>query len=74
MKYLIIGGGIAGLYSGLLLTENSSISPKDIIIIEKSYRWGRRVHTLERDDIKYECGASRFIKEHKLLMSIIKRY
>ena len=74
MKYLIIGGGIAGLYSALLLLENKDVSPNDIIILEKSYRWGRRVHTLERDDIKYECGAGRFIKEHKLLMSLITRY
>jgi protoporphyrinogen oxidase len=74
MKYLIIGGGIAGLYTGLLLSEYEGISPEDIIILEKSYRWGRRVHTLERDNIKYECGAGRFIKEHKLLMSLITRY
>lgn len=74
MKYLIIGGGIAGLYSALLLLENKEITPNDIVLIEKSYRWGRRVHTLERDNIKYECGAGRFLKEHKLLMSLITRY
>lgn len=74
MKYLIIGGGIAGLYTGLLLSEYEGISSNDITILEKSYRWGRRVHTLERDNIKYECGAGRFIKEHKLLMSLITRY
>jgi protoporphyrinogen oxidase len=74
MKYLIIGGGIAGLYSALLLTKNKDVSPNDIIILEKSYRWGRRVHTLERDNIKYECGAGRFLKEHHLLMSLITRY
>jgi protoporphyrinogen oxidase len=74
MKYLIIGGGIAGLYSALLLSENKDISTTDIIVLEKSYRWGRRVHTLERDNIKYECGAGRFLKEHKILMSLITRY
>lgn len=74
MKYLIIGGGIAGLYSALLLSENKDILPEDIIVLEKSYRWGRRVHTLERDNIKYECGAGRFLKEHKILMSLITRY
>jgi hypothetical protein len=74
MKYVIIGGGIAGLYTGLLLSETSVISPSNIIILEKSNRWGRRIHTLERDNIKYESGACRFIKEHKLLMSLIMRY
>lgn len=74
MKYLIVGGGISGLYCGLLLSEYNGVSPSDIIILEKSYRWGRRVHTLERDNIKYECGAGRFLKEHKLLMSLITRY
>ena len=73
MKYLIIGGGIAGLYSALLLSELNTVSPKDITVLEKGYRWGRRVHTLERDGIKYECGAGRFSKDHKLLMTLIKR-
>jgi hypothetical protein len=74
MKYLIIGGGIAGLYSALLLSELANVLPKDITVLEKGYRWGRRVHTLERDGIKYECGAGRFSEDHKLLMTLIKRY
>ena len=73
-KYLIVGGGIAGLYCAQQLVQKHSIKPSEIVIVEKSYRWGRRVHTLERDGIKYECGAGRFSKEHKLLMSLIKRY
>lgn len=74
MRYVIIGGGIGGLYAALQLIEQHNIPPKDIGIFEKSYRWGRRVHTLERDGITYECGAGRFSKNHTLLMSLIRRY
>ena len=73
-KYLIVGGGIAGLYSALELIEGHRVKPAEICIVEKSYRWGRRVHTLEREGITYECGAGRFSKSHKLLMGLIERY
>jgi len=74
VKYLIVGGGIAGLYACLELVVNHKIVANDILIVEKSYRWGRRVHTLERDGITYECGAGRFSKNHRLLMELIVRY
>ena len=74
MKYVIVGGGIAGLFTALTLVDLHKIIPSDIIVFEKSYRWGRRVHTLEKDRIKYECAAGRFSKEHKLLFKLIHRY
>jgi len=73
-KYLIAGGGIAGLYSALILIEKYQVAPKDICIIEKSYRWGRRIHTLDHTGMKYECGAGRFNAKHTLLMELINRY
>ena len=40
---MILGGGIAGLYSAYLLTKrNPDIQ---LTIVEKSNRWGGRVHT-----------------------------
>jgi protoporphyrinogen oxidase len=74
MKYVIVGGGIGGLYAALTLVDIHKIKPSDIIVFEKSYRWGRRVHTLERDGIIYECAAGRFSKDHKLLFELIGRY
>ena len=74
MKYVIVGGGISGLYTALILVDIHKINPSEIIVVEKSHRWGRRVHTLEKDGIKYECAASRFTKNHKLLFELIQRY
>jgi cytochrome b involved in lipid metabolism len=74
MKYVIIGGGIAGLYAALTLIDIHNIKPSDIIVFEKSHRWGRRVHTLEKDGIIYESAAGRFSKDHKLLFELILRY
>jgi protoporphyrinogen oxidase len=74
MKYVIVGGGISGLYTALTLVDIHKINPSQIVVYEKSYRWGRRVHTLEKDGIKYESGASRLTKNHKLLFELIQRY
>jgi protoporphyrinogen oxidase len=40
MKYAIIGGGIAGLYSAIELIIKYNINPIDITIYEKTNRWG----------------------------------
>jgi protoporphyrinogen oxidase len=74
MKYVIIGGGIAGLYTALKLVDIHKIDAKEILVLEKSYRWGRRVHTLKKDGIIYEAGAGRFSDDHKLLLELIKKY
>jgi len=74
LQYVIVGGGIAGLYAALQLIEQHTIPPHEITILEKGYRWGKRVQTMERDGLFYEAGAGRFSKNHKLLMSLIQRY
>jgi len=74
MKYVIVGGGIGGLYAALTLIDTHKIKPDEIVVYEKSHRWGRRVYTLEKDGIKYESAAGRFSKDHKLLLQLIKRY
>lgn len=74
MQYVIVGGGIAGLYAALQLIEQHDVPANQITILEKSYRWGRRVQTMERDGIFYEAGAGRFSKNHVLLVGLIERY
>ena len=82
-QYIICGAGIAGLYSAVMLHEKYNVPADKILVLEKSYRVGGKVHTLEKDidlpdgkkeHIIYECGAGRFKKEHTLLMELIQRY
>ena len=74
VKYLICGGGIAGLYSALLLLDKKLANGTDIQIIEKSYRLGGRIMTIEKDGMKFEAGAGRFPNSHNLLINLINRY
>jgi monoamine oxidase len=69
---MILGGGIAGLYSGYLLTKkNPDIH---LTIIEKSNRWGGRVFTYTSPTMKVEAGAGRFSNRHTRLLSLINDF
>jgi Flavin containing amine oxidoreductase len=68
----IIGGGIAGLYAGLLCAERFPHRP--IEVHEASGRFGGRIHTYYGPDYRYETGAGRFNKNHQRLWSLIDRY
>jgi protoporphyrinogen oxidase len=65
MKYTIIGGGIAGLYSAYILLTLYKIN--DIIIIEKEARLGGRIYTHRG----LEMGAGRFSTNHTLLLELL---
>ena len=66
---MILGGGIAGLYSAYLLTKrNPDIQ---LTIVEKSNRWGGRVHTYNSPTMSVEAGAGRFSNRHPRLLSLI---
>ena len=73
-KYLICGGGISGLYSALLLLDNRLAKGSEIRIVEKSWRIGGRIQTIENDGLTIEAGAGRFSNSHQLLINLIKRY
>lgn len=65
---IIIGGGIAGIYTMYkLLKNNPNLS---ILLLESTERFGGRVYT----DPKYhlEAGAGRFSSKHKHLLNLIK--
>jgi len=55
MSYLIIGGGIAGLYSAYCLHKHFGV--KQITILEKTNRLGGRIETMNYDGIPLELGA-----------------
>ena len=66
---MILGGGIAGLYSAYLLTKkNPDIH---LTILEKTNRWGGRIHTYTSPTMNVEAGAGRFSNRHPRLLSLI---
>ena len=75
-EYIICGAGIAGLYCALNLIEKNKVNPKNILIIEKSYRVGGLIKTNsdEKFKIKYENGAGRFTENDELLLELIRRF
>ena len=64
--YVIIGGGIAGLYMAYKLNKREP--NKKILILERNRTIGGRIDTV---DNKYEAGAMRFHDNHKLLLALI---
>lgn len=75
-EYLIIGGGISGLYCVDLLIDKYNISPNNICIIEKNNRWGGRIYTKYNAEynITYEAGANRVPDSHTLTINLLKKY
>lgn len=78
--FLILGGGIAGLYTAMKLSEKY---PNNVLLLEK-YSIGGRIYStnIEYTDPKtgkeynfpYEAGAARFTKDHFILMELIERF
>ena len=66
MKHIIIiGGGIAGIYTAYQITKQ--FKNTNFLVIEGSNRFGGRVHTINQ----LEAGAGRFSHNHKYLMELI---
>ena len=70
MKIIIIGGGIAGMYTAYQLSNQHNI----VLYESNSYLGGRiYTHYLNSiDKIQWEAGAGRFTKNMKLLIKLIK--
>ena len=67
---VIIGGGIAGLYTAYnLLNKNPSIS---LLLLEKNDYLGGRIYTVHKKGLTFEAGAGRFNDEHVILTRLIK--
>lgn len=62
---IVIGSGIAGLYSAYKLGNTN------MCILEKEKRIGGRIMTFCIEDMLLEAGAGRFNNHHKILMSLI---
>lgn len=76
----ILGGGIAGLYLAMKLSEKY---PNNVLLLEK-FSIGGRIYSsnIEYTDPKtgkeynfpYEAGAARFTKDHFILMELIEKF
>jgi monoamine oxidase len=67
--YIVLGGGISGLYCAHLLLKKS---PKaSVLILEREAVVGGRVHTYSDKYMSVEAGAGRFNMAHTLLMELI---
>lgn len=73
---IIVGGGIAGLYTGIELLKRYSVR---CCLLERNPYLGGRVYTF-KDSVKgvgqvqWEAGAGRIATSHKYVRSLLKRY
>jgi hypothetical protein len=73
MDYIIAGGGIAGLYTASILIDKYNVDPNKITLVEKSGRFGGRIHTKEHETIHYEAGAGRIPNTHTILLKLLDK-
>lgn len=70
---VIVGGGIAGLYTAYCLFRTSpEKNKKRILILEKENIIGGRIFTYADEHMTVEAGAGRFHGSHQLLFNLIK--
>ena len=67
---IIIGGGLAGLYTAYKLS--SKYPNKSIKILEKNNNFGGRIFTYHDKTMDVEAGAGRFHSKNKYLMKLLK--
>jgi len=68
--FIVIGGGIAGLYTTYNILKKRPHSK--IILLEKENHLGGRIHTFTDDYMSVEAGAGRFHQNNKLLLELIR--
>lgn len=63
--YIIVGGGLAGLYSAYKLNRREPSAK--LLVLERNRAMGGRIDTIHN----LEAGAGRFHDQHKLLLTLI---
>jgi hypothetical protein len=71
--YIIVGSGIAGLY---LATELLRRRPRlRVLVLEKYKGFGGRISTYKDESgNRWESGAGRISRQHRLLLGLFRRY
>jgi hypothetical protein len=67
--YIIVGGGISGLFTAYKLSQTG----ESILIVESTTRLGGRVFTKKEKGVQFECGAGRISSNHTKVMNLIKQ-
>ena len=65
--YIVIGGGISGLFMTYKLSETGA----KILLLESSTRLGGRIHTKREKGVQFELGAARIGAKHTKMLSLI---
>ena len=68
--YLVIGGGIAGLYTAYKLHQHQPHST--IGLLEATSRLGGRIHTIHKASAHFESGGARFNSDQHRVQTLIK--
>jgi len=68
--YIIIGGGISGLFIAHKLADTE----KDILIVESTNRLGGRLFTKNENNLQFELGGARISSQHKKVMSLLTEF
>ena len=66
--YIIIGGGISGLFMTYKLSETGA----KILVVESSGRWGGRIYTKKEKGLQFELGAGRISSKHTKVINLLK--
>ena len=69
-EYIILGGGVAGLYTAYHILQKSPNS--SILILEKENKLGGRIHTFSDKYMTVEAGAGRFHENNILLFQLLR--
>ena len=67
--YIIVGGGIAGLYANYKLSKNKK---NNILLFEAEKEFGGRTYEMKFHDSLIKTGAGIFIKDNKNLNKLLK--
>lgn len=70
--YIIVGGGIAGLYSALKITK--AFPTATVALTEMYSNFGGRIQTYNHNGVHFEKGAGRIHSSHAMVNSLVKRY
>ena len=67
---VIIGGGIAGLYTTLELCKKT----EKILLLESASVFGGRIYQYTDKTVSFPAGAARFNRKHERVIKLLKRF
>ena len=68
--YVVVGGGISGLYMHLELLKKS----KNVLLLESTSEFGGRIYEYSNKTISFPAGAARFNRNHNRVIKLLKKY